>query len=94
MKIKRICLHQYSNNVDDMCTKIKTTMMKVEGMGKTYESILRYSVTILRSGPNAIFNNYINRLNDDIETKTGENKHMKLPDAIQASRVLKTIGKR
>ncbi len=85
MRLERICLHEFSNNIDDMFTKIETTMTTIEGMGKIRESILCYSITTLCSGPNTLFNNYTNQLNDDIETKTGDNKHMEWPNVLQAS---------
>ena len=75
-KLETIRLHQYKNNVDDMCTVIRETMKLIEGSGNKCESIRRYVIEALRSGDNTEFNGYVSRINDDVEARTGVYKDM------------------
>ena len=82
-----IRLHNYNNNVDEMCDKIEGIMKQIEGSDKDCESIRWYTLTALSSGPNAKFNRFIDQLNDGIESQTGTNKAMDWRDIIDAARV-------
>ena len=84
-KLETIKLHTFKNNVDEMCDEIEGIMKRITGCGKDCESIRRYTITALLSGPNAKFNNFIDRLNDDIESQTGANKEMDCQDVIDAA---------
>jgi flagellar biosynthesis chaperone FliJ len=86
-KLETIRLHTFKNNVDEMCDEIEGIMKQIEGSDKHCESIRRYTITALSSGPNAKFNMFIDRLNDDIESQTGANKAMEWRDIIDAARV-------
>ena len=70
-----------------MCDEIEGIMKMIMGCGKDCESIRRYTITALLSGPNAKFNSFIDRLNDDIESQTGVNKAMDWRDIIDAARI-------
>ena len=70
-KLENMKLCNYKNNVDDMCTAIEELMEKIEGAGKKCESIRRYVLTALTSGPNTKFNSYVDCIEDDIEAGTG-----------------------
>ena len=63
-------LGNHRNNVEDMCTEIEELMNKIKGAGKNCDSIRRYTLTALMSGPNAKFNQFIDRIQDDIESGT------------------------
>ena len=86
-KLETIKLHTFKNNVDEMCDEIEGIMKMIMGCGKDCESIRRYTITALLSGPNAKFNSFIDRLNDDIESQTGVNKAMDWRDIIDAARI-------
>ena len=75
-KLETIRLHQYKNNVEDMCTVIRETMKMIEGSGNKCESIRRYVIDALRSGTNTDFTGYMTRINDDVEARTGIYKDM------------------
>jgi hypothetical protein len=79
-------MHMYGNDVDLLCTDIKRLHKVIVDLGSTCESIRRYTIQALQSGPNATFNMYIDRLNDDIESGTGPNKNMTWQDIIIAAR--------
>ena len=86
MKLEVCRLYQFGNNVDKMCTYIEETMKQIDGLGKDCDSIRRYTITALSSGPNAKFNTFIDRINDDIESGTGPNKNLEWDDIIDAAR--------
>ena len=54
-----------------MCTKIEELVNKIEGAGEKCESIRRYTLTALTTGPNSKFNQFVERIQDDIESGTG-----------------------
>ena len=85
-KLETMRLCNYKNNVDDMCTEIEELMEKIEGAGEQCESIRRYVLTALTSGPNTKFNSYAGRIEDDIEAGTGIHSKMSWQDIIVASR--------
>ncbi len=76
MKLNKCRLFQYINNIDKMCTDIEETMKQLQGLGKDCESIRRYTITSLSSGPNAKFNMFIDCIYDDIESRTGVHRDM------------------
>ena len=52
-KLETMKLAPFKNNVEDMCTKIEDLVNKIEGAGEKCESICRYTLTALMTGPNA-----------------------------------------
>ena len=62
-------------------------MKQIEGSDKDWESICRYTITALSSGPNAKINSFIDHLNDDNESQAGANKVMDWRDIIDAAQV-------
>ena len=84
-RLETIRLAEFSNNVEDMCSTIEATMKKINGLGKECESIRRYVITALKSGPNANFNAYIDRINDDIESGTGQHRNMAWDDICESA---------
>ena len=85
-KLETMKLGSHRNNVEDMCTEIEELMNKIEGAGKKCDSIRRYTLTALMSGPNAKFNQFIDRIQDDIESGTGVHCNMTWHQILDASR--------
>jgi hypothetical protein len=85
-KLETMKLGSHKNNVDDMCTEIEELMEKIEGAGEKCESIRRYTLTALMSGPNAKFNQFIDRIQDDIESGTGVHCNMTWQQIVETSR--------
>ena len=54
-----------------MIMDVEQTMKQMKALGEGCESIRRYVITALLSGPNARFNDFIHWINDDIESRTG-----------------------
>ena len=70
-KIETIRLHQHNNDVDLMITDIEKSFKRIKSLGGTCNSIIRYTITALRSGPNDEFNAYINCIKDNVESRSG-----------------------
>lgn len=85
-KLEEIRLHQYKDNVKNMITDIKMTMKQILALGKDCESIRRYVTTALSLGPNDRFNDFIHRVNDDIESGTGQYKDYDWKQVCQAAK--------
>ena len=85
-KIEQTKLHQFKNNVDDMATSIEDSHQKIIENKSTCESIRRYTINALLSGPNAGFNRFINNIKDDIDSQTGVNKDLTFDQIILAAR--------
>ena len=74
-RLEDIRLHKFGNDVTKMCSNFEHVYQIIVDLGGTCESIRRYLITALSSGPNATFNNFIDRINDDIESGRGNNKN-------------------
>ena len=58
-------------NVDLMLMDMEENYLKILENHSTCESIRRYSLNALLSGPNAKVNSFIERIKDDIDSQTG-----------------------
>lgn len=85
IKLETIRLHSYKNKVSELCTEFQRTTRDIRRLGGTCESTRRYLMNALMSGPNAKFNNYIDRINDDIEAKSGPYKDYTVDTIISAA---------
>ena len=59
-----------------MLTDMEENYVKILDNHSTCESIRRYCLNLLLSGPNAKFNAFIERIKDDMDSQTGLNKTM------------------
>ena len=84
-KLETIRMHAYNNNVADLCTDFQSTIKEIKRMGGNCESERRYIITALMSGPNAKFNNYIDRINDDVEARSGPHKDITVEEIITSA---------
>ena len=85
-KLETMKIGNYQNSVENMCTKIEELMEKIEGSGERCESIRRYVLTTLLSGPNSKFNRFIDRIQDDIKSGKGIHSKMTWQDIISSAR--------
>ena len=85
-KIEQTKLHQFKNNVDDMLTSIEESYQKIIENRSSCESIRRYTINALLSGPNDDFNRFIKGIKDDIDSQTGVNRNLRHDQIILAAR--------
>ena len=85
-KLENVKLHPFKNNVDLMLMDMEENYLKILENHSTCESIRRYSLNALLSGPNAKFNSFIERIKDDIDSQTGLNKDMTFDQICSAAR--------
>ena len=85
-KLEFVKLHSFGNNVDSMLTDMEEHYLKILDNHSTCESIRRYCLNALLSGPNSKFNAFIERIKDDIYSKTGLNKTMSFDELCTAAR--------
>ena len=85
-RIETCKLHTHSNNVDEMLSMIEECYEKITDQGATCESINRYTLNSLLSGPSADFNSYIKRIKDDIDSQTGPHANISFEDLCLAAR--------
>ena len=69
-KLESVKLHSFGNNVDAMITDMEENYVKILDNHSTCESIRRYCLNTLLSGPNAKFNAFIERIKDEIDLQT------------------------
>ena len=70
-----------------MLTDMEESYSKIISNKITCESIRRYMLNALLSGPNPKFNVFIERIKDDIDLGIGLNNHMSHDDIATAARV-------
>ena len=75
-KLESVKLHYFGNKFDAMLTDMEENYVKILVNHSTCESIRRYCLNALLSGPDANFNAFIERIKDDIDSQTGLNKTM------------------
>ena len=68
-----------------MLTDMGKNYVKILDNHSTCESIRRYWLNALFSGPNANLNTFIERIKDDIDSQTGLNKTMSLDKLFTAA---------
>ena len=70
-KLESVKLHSFRKNVDAMLTDMEENYVKILDNHSTCESIRRYCLNALLSGPNFKFNAFIERIKNDIDSQTG-----------------------
>ena len=75
-KLENLCMHHVNNDGNEACKKIERLYKKIMDKWKDCESILRYTIQTLKSGPNDRFNRYIAQFSNDIESQSGLYKEM------------------
>ena len=85
-ELESVKLHYFGNNVDAMLTDMEENYVKILDNQSTCESIRRYCLNVLLSGPNAKFNAFIEIIKDDIDSQTGSNKTMSFDEICTAAR--------
>ena len=85
-KLESVKIHSFGNNVDAMLTDMDENYVKILDNHSTCESIRRYCLNALLSGPNAKFNAFIERIKDDIDSQTGLNKTMSFDELCTRAR--------
>ncbi len=80
-KIKQSCLSNHNNCVKEMLTMIKSHFSVLAANGKEPSNHRRLLLDSLATGPNHDFNNYIQRIQDDVESGIGV-YHESLPDTL------------
>ena len=84
--IENIKLHSYENNVDDMLTDIEEKYQKILAMDATCESIIRYTINALLSGPDEDFNNFVKRIKGEVDSGMGPQANITFNQLVGASR--------
>ena len=84
--IEKACLNQFSNNVDDLLTFIKDKYQKIQDMNKICESVVRYNMNALLSGPDKELNNYMPAIKGDIDASTGQHARITYSEIVAAAR--------
>ena len=87
-KLENMKLHEYNNNVSDMCDDIERHYNRILSLNSDCESILRYTINALLTGSNDDFGNFIRRMKTDVESKTGPHKDDTYSDIIDAARAV------
>jgi len=84
--IEKTRLHQFSNNVDDLLSHIEDKYQRILDMNKSCESIVRYTMNALLSGPDKEFNRYMRAMKGDIDAGTGQHANISYGELVAASR--------
>ena len=85
-KLEATKLHPYQNYVYAMLTDMEESYSNINNNKSTCESIRQYMLNALLSGPNTKFNDFIERIKDDIDSGIGLNNHMSHDDLATAAR--------
>ena len=84
--IKNIRLDSYENNVDEMLTDIEEKYQKILAMDATCESVIHYTINALLSGPDEDFNNFVERIKDEVVSGVGSQANITFNQLVDASR--------
>ncbi len=84
-QLENMKLHEFGNNVAKMLTKMQTIYNTLKMNGHTPDSFRRYIYTALKTGPNADFNAFMDRIIDDIQSGIGFNKNITADELIIAA---------
>jgi hypothetical protein len=85
-KIENAKLGDYSNNVDSMLTMIESNFKILKENKKAPDSYRRLLLDALITGPNHQFNQFIDRITDDVESGIGAHASITPDNLIKASR--------
>jgi hypothetical protein len=71
--IENAKLQKHDNNVSELISHLQTNFNHIISNGGSYEqdTYRRHVITALLSGPNASFNDFIGRINEDVKSGTG-----------------------
>ena len=79
-------MHTFGNDVDVLLTFIEEKFQKILDMNKTCESLLRYTLKALVSGPDADFNTYVKTIKGDVDSGVGQHASITFNQLVTASR--------
>ena len=85
-KIETMKLHTYKNDVGEMITDIEEAYRKILDSGSSCESILRYTLNALLSGPSQDFNTFVKAIKSDVESGIGQHKSITYEQLVVAAR--------
>ena len=85
-KIENAKLGDFSNNVDGMLTMIESNYKILKENKKAPDSYRRLLLEALVTGPNHHFNQFIDRITDDVESGIGAHANITPDNLIKASR--------
>ena len=85
-KTENAKLCDYSNNMDSMRTMIKSNFKILKENKKASDSYRRLLLEALVTGPNHQFNQFIDRITDDVESGIGAHANITPNNLIKASR--------
>ncbi len=85
-QLETMKLHEFGNNVSKMLTKMQSIHRTLKENGHEPDSYRRYLYTSLRTGPNADFNAFMDRIVDDIQSGCGYNRNITPDELIVAAR--------
>ena len=86
-KIESMKLHNYDKNVDDMLTEIEECYERIINMNFSSESILRYTLTALHSGPCRDFNGHIKGVKGNIDLGAGPHAKITFEELVLQHRI-------
>ena len=84
--IENARMHTFGNDVDVMLTFIEGKYQKILDMNKSCESLTRYTLRALVSGPDADFNTYIKAIKGDVDAGVGQHASISFNELVTASR--------
>ena len=85
--IENAKLKDYQNDVDKMLKMVEANYKILKLNGEAPKKYLKLILEALATGPNAKFNGFIERINDDVESGIGVNKDITAEDLIIAARL-------
>ena len=77
--------HTHKNDVGEMITAIEEAYRKILDSGSSCESILRYTLNALLSGPSQDFNTFIKAIKSDVESGIGQHKSITYEQLVVAA---------
>lgn len=79
-------LSNYSNDVDKMLTEMESNYKILKENGQAPRNIIKLLFKALKSGSNAVYNDFVQRIEDDVDSGLGVNKNISHDDLIVACR--------
>ena len=85
-KLEQARLSNHSNDVDEMLTKMSANFKILSDNRRAPDSYRRLLLDALASGPNHMFNDFVQRIKDDVESGIGANSNISPDSLITAAR--------
>jgi hypothetical protein len=85
-KMESMKMSDFSNNVDDMLKSMERNYKVLYDNKQAPKNYRRLVLDALVTGPNNMFNEYIQRLTDDVESGTGYNANIAADEVIKGAR--------